>query len=230
METNVADLQNKIGYKFNDTALLYKALTHTSYTNENKMKKNDSNERLEFLGDAILELISSEYLFDNYPDMDEGYLTKLRAALVSEKPLSIVAKQIGLGNYIFLSKGEDLNGGRMRPSITSDAVEALLGAIYLDGGIDNARKFVYKYIVNDIENKELFVDSKTNLQELIQKYKLGELNYKMISESGPDHNKEYVYSCCIGDKEIGRGKGNTKKGAEQEAAYNAIISLKKKQK
>ncbi|MBQ3933172.1 MAG: ribonuclease III [Lachnospiraceae bacterium] len=223
---DISELQHVIGYTFNDISLLYNAMTHSSYAHDNGLSKEKCNERLEFLGDAVLELISSEYLFDNYPNKTEGELTKIRASLVSEQPLAYVAKEIGLGEYVFLSNGEDKGGGRLRPSITSDAVEALLGAIYLDGGIDKAREFVYKYIVNDIENKNLFYDAKTILQEIVQKYKLGELKYVEVEERGPEHMKEYTFGCTLDGKRISTGTGSTKKQAEQKSAYKAILKLK----
>jgi len=222
----IPELQKVIGYTFNDIGLLKHALTHSSYANEMMMSKMANNERLEFLGDAVLELLSSEYLFDNYKDLPEGRLTKMRAALVSEGPLAQVAREIGLNEYLLLSKGENQTGGRERDSIISDAVEALLGAIYLDGGMEGAREFVYKFIVNDIENKELFNDSKSILQEIVQKYKLGCLEYEGISETGPEHDKEYTIACVINDKIVGQGKGRNKKSAEQHAAYEAIKNLK----
>ena len=228
MEYRIEEIQHIIGYEFKNLELLYRAMTHSSYANDNKMSKFSCNERLEFLGDAVLELISSEYLYDNFPNKPEGELTKLRASLVSEYPLAAVAKELGLGKYILLSNGEENTGGRERASITSDAVEALLGAIYLDGGIEHAREFVYKYVVSDIENKQLFYDSKTVLQEIIQKYKLGELSYVVGREDGPDHLKEYEVNCMLDNKVIGNGIGRTKKNAQQQAAYNAIKKLKKR--
>lgn len=226
---NIEEIQQIINYQFKNLELLYRAMTHSSYANDQKMDKLNCNERLEFLGDAVLELISSEFLYDNFPKRPEGELTKLRASLVSEYPLAGVAKNIDLGKYILLSKGEENTGGRERDSITSDAVEALLGAIYLDGGIEAAREFVYKYIVNDIENKQLFHDSKTVLQEIIQKYKLGTLSYELVREAGPDHQKEYEINCMLDDKIIGNGIGRTKKNAQQKAAYKAIKDLKERQ-
>lgn len=208
--------------------LLYQAMAHSSYINDSKMNKLKSNERLEFLGDAVLELISSEFLFDKYPTKTEGELTKLRASLVSEYPLAQVARQLKLGDYIILSNGEERTGGRNRDSIISDAVEALLGAIYLDGGIDEAKRFVYTFVLNDIEKKQLFFDSKTMLQELIQKYHLGILSYELIREDGPDHDKVYEVNAMLDKKVIGTGSGRTKKQAQQQAAYEAIQKLKKK--
>lgn len=227
MEYRIEEIQSIIGYSFNCVELLYKAMTHSSYVNDHKIDKNNCNERLEFLGDAVLELLSSEYLYDNYPDKSEGELTKLRASLVSEFPLANVARDIGLGEYILLSKGEENTGGRERDSIISDAVEALLGAIYLDGGMEPARDFVYRYVVNDIEKKHLFNDSKTVLQEIVQKYKLGILSYNLVRDDGPDHMKEYEVNCMLDNKVVGNGVGKTKKNAQQKAAFDAINKLKK---
>ena len=227
MEYRIEEIQSIIGYSFNCVELLYKAMTHSSYVNDHKIDKNNCNERLEFLGDAVLELLSSEYLYDNYPDKSEGELTKLRASLVSEFPLANVARAIGLGEYILLSKGEENTGGRERDSIISDAVEALLGAIYLDGGMEPARDFVYRYVVNDIEKKHLFNDSKTVLQEIVQKYKLGILSYNLVRDDGPDHMKEYEVNCMLDNKVVGNGVGKTKKNAQQKAAFDAINKLKK---
>lgn len=227
MNKNIQNLENEIGYVFNDKELLMQALTHSSYVNDRKMDKNLCNERLEFLGDAILEMTSSEFLYSEYPEKDEGELTKLRASLVSETPLAAVAGEIGLGEYLYLGHGEERTGGRTRYSVTSDAVEAVIGAIYLDGGIEPARAFVRKYILNDIENKKLFHDSKTVLQEIVQKYHKGTLTYRLVKEEGPDHDKKYGMNALIDEKIIGYGEGRTKKAAEQQAAYSAIKSLKK---
>ena len=179
------------------------------------------------MGDSVLELISSEFLYEQYPDKPEGELTKLRASLVSEGPLAQVARQLCLGDYILLSHGEERMGGKNRDSITSDAVEALLGAIYLDGGIDEARRFTYRFILNDIEKKQLFYDSKTVLQEIIQKYHLGTLSYILIREEGPDHDKMYEVNAVLDGKVIGNGRGRTKKNAQQKAAYAAISTIGK---
>lgn len=227
MNKNIQNLENEIGYVFNDKELLMQALTHSSYVNDRKMDKNLCNERLEFLGDAILEMTSSEFLYSEYPEKDEGELTKLRASLVSETPLAAVAGEIGLGEYLYLGHGEERTGGRTRYSVTSDAVEAVIGAIYLDGGIEPARAFVRKYILNDIENKKLFHDSKTVLQEIVQKYHRGTLTYRLVKEEGPDHDKNYGMNALIDEKIIGYGEGRTKKAAEQQAAYSAIKSLNK---
>ena len=227
MNKNIQNFENEIGYFFNNKELLMLALTHSSYVNDRKMDKNLCNERLEFLGDAILEMTSSEFLYSEYPEKDEGELTKLRASLVSETPLAAVAGEIGLGEYLYLGHGEERTGGRTRYSVTSDAVEAVIGAIYLDGGIEPARTFVRKYILNDIENKKLFHDSKTVLQEIVQKYHRGILTYRLVKEEGPDHDKNYGMNALIDEKIIGYGEGRTKKAAEQQAAYSAIKSLNK---
>jgi ribonuclease-3 len=228
VNTNLFEIQHNINYEFKNMELLYQAMSHSSYINDSKMNKLKSNERLEFLGDAVLELISSEFLFEKYPMKTEGELTKLRASLVSEYPLAQVARQLKLGDYIILSNGEERTGGRNRDSIISDAVEALLGAIYLDGGIEEAKRFVYTFVLNDIEKKQLFFDSKTMLQELIQKYHLGTLSYELIREDGPDHDKVYEVNAMLDKKVIGTGSGRTKKQAQQQAAYEAIQKLKKK--
>ena len=214
MSRNVKELEEKIGYNFKDSHLLRHAVTHSSYVNEKHMKKADCNERLEFLGDAVLELISSEYLFFENQTMPEGELTKLRASMVCEKALAFCARDLELGSYLLLGKGEDATGGRFRESITSDALEALIGAIYLDGGFANAKEFILKYILNDLEGKRLFYDSKTILQEIVQAGYNEELNYQLIREEGPDHDKRFVVEARIGEKSIGEGMGHTKKAAE----------------
>lgn len=227
MSRNLKELEKKISYSFSDEGLLKHAMTHSSYVNEKRLKKTDCNERLEFLGDAVLELVSSEYLFFENPKMPEGELTKLRASMVCEKALAFCARDLDLGDFLLLGKGEDATGGRKRDSITSDALEALIGAIYLDGGFANAKEFVLKYILTDIEHKQLFYDSKTILQEVVQ----GEhasLTYELTDESGPDHNKSFSVNACIGDRVIGSGSGHTKKAAEQEAAYQALLSIRAK--
>lgn len=220
------EFQQKIGYQFNDEKLLTQALTHSSYANEKHMKKLSDNERLEFLGDAVLEIISSDFLYKNYTDQPEGELTKLRASLVCEPTLAICAKEIGLGDYLRLGRGEDLTGGRGRKSILSDALEAVIGAIYLDGGFANAKEFVLKYILTDIEHKQLFYDSKTILQEMVQSQGEEPLVYELLGEKGPDHNKTFEVRALIGTEEIGRGTGRTKKAAEAMAAYKGILKLK----
>lgn len=223
------EFQSKIGYTFKNRQLLEQALTHSSYANEKHMKKHSDNERLEFLGDAVLEIVSSEFLFINYPQKPEGELTKLRASIVCEPTLALCTKPLDLGKYLRLGRGEDHTGGRKRKSILSDALEAVIGAIYLDGGFTNAKEFVLRFIMTDIENKQLFYDSKTILQEVVQ----GEhekLTYDLISENGPDHNKSFTVEARVGSRVLGEGTGRTKKAAEQEAAYKALLMLKKDQR
>lgn len=231
IQTQTDELQKKIAYEFKDSGLLRRALTHSSYSNERHLKRQTNNERLEFLGDAVLELMTSDFLFRKYPDMDEGKMTKLRASLVCEASLAICARDLELGKYLYLGRGEEVTGGRKRPSITSDAVEALIGAIYLDGGFASAKEFILKYVLSDMEKKQLFYDSKTILQEMIQKRrKEGSVSYEMIEASGPDHNKSFRVQVLLGTKAMGEGMGHSKKEAEQEAAYQAILKLKGQQR
>ena len=222
------ELEKKIGYPFQDFDLLIRAMTHSSYANEHKKEQREHNERLEFLGDAVLELISSDYLFRNYPDIPEGTLTKKRASMVCEPTLALCAREISLGEYLLLGKGEDATGGRKRDSIVSDAMEALIGAIYLDGGFANAKEFILRFVLNDIEHKKLFFDSKTIFQEMVQGKIPGEISYHLVGEKGPDHDKIFSAEVWIGKKCMGRGDGRTKKAAEQMAAYQAICRLKEK--
>ena len=223
-------LEKKSGYHFQNPLLLKQAMTHSSYANEHKAKGYHDNERLEFLGDAVLEVVSSEFLFRNYPALPEGDLTKLRASLVCEPTLAICTREMELGKYLFLGKGENLTGGRNRNSILSDALEAVIGAIYLDGGFEHAKTFIHKFILTDIEHKKLFYDCKTSLQEVVQGHYEEELNYRLISEEGPDHDKRFSVEARIGERVIGTGIGHTKKAAEQEAAYQALLLLKPVQK
>ncbi|MCC8080959.1 MAG: ribonuclease III [Lachnospiraceae bacterium] len=219
------EFQKKIGYQFQQEGLLRQALTHSSYANERHMKRVYNNERLEFLGDAVLEVVTSEHLYQTYPDWPEGELTKLRASIVCEQTLAFCTQALCLGDYIFLGKGENQTGGRTRKSILSDTFEAVIGAIYLDGGFDGARSFIHRFVLNDLEHMQLFYDSKTILQEIVQGENMGELCYRLVEENGPDHNKSYVIEACIGGKPLGCGEGHTKKAAEQEAAYRTIIQL-----
>ena len=226
MSRNLKELEKKISYSFSDEGLLKHAMTHSSYVNEKRLKKTDCNERLEFLGDAVLELVSSEYLFFENPKMPEGELTKLRASMVCEKALAFCARDLDLGDFLLLGKGDDATGGRKRDSITSDALEALIGAIYLDGGFANAKEFILNHVLNDLEGKRLFYDSKTILQELVQGNSEKRICYELVGEVGPDHNKSFQVEVRIGDTTYGQGIGRTKKAAEQEAAYQAILKLK----
>lgn len=220
------EFEEVIGYHFNNQGLLRQALTHSSYANERHMKKHSDNERLEFLGDAVLEVTSSEFLYQKYPDYSEGELTKLRASLVCEPTLAFCTRAIDLGKYLYLGKGEDLTGGRNRKSILSDALEAVIGAIFLDGGFANAKEFVKSFILNDLESKQLFYDSKTILQEVVQAAHK-EVIYEIIGESGPEHDKDFIASAKVDGMFHVTAKGHTKKHAEQHAAYEALVELKK---
>ena len=224
------ELQQNIGYQFKQEALLRQALTHSSYAHEKNLKELMDNERLEFLGDAVLEVVSSEFLFKNHPEMNEGQMTKLRASLVCEQSLAACARELELGRFLLLGNGEDLTGGRERDSILSDAWEALIGAMYLDGGFTSAKEFILKYVLTDIEHKKLLYDSKTMLQELIQnKYKQS-LHYVVLSEDGPDHNKIFTVQAYMDDTPLLTGKGRTKKSAEQNAAYQSLLKFARDEK
>lgn len=226
---DIKEFEKNIGYFFKDDNLLKLALTHSSYGNEVCKDKFYNNERLEFLGDAVLELTVSDFLINKYIDLPEGKLTKIRASIVCEPTLAICARDIHVNEVIMLGKGEDLSGGRFRDSIISDALEAVIGAIYTDGGIECAKDFIHRFILNDIDNKKLFVDSKTILQEMLQATYGAAPEYVLVNESGPDHNKVFETEVRIEGRTIGCGSGRTKKAAEQQSAYNAILDIKNKQ-
>ena len=227
MNRKLCKLEEKIEYTFKDSSILKKAMTHSSYANEMHLPKYECNERMEFLGDAVLELVSSEYLFYVNTKMTEGELTKLRASMVCEPSLAFCAREIELGEYLLLGKGEEATGGRKRDSITSDAMEALIGAIYLDGGFASAKEFIKNFVLNDLEDKKLFYDSKTILQEVVQaNFKKEEITYQLTGEEGPDHDKSFFVALYIADRKYGEGKGRTKKAAEQQAAYKTILMLR----
>ena len=221
------EIEHRIGYTCHNPALLEKALTHSSYSNEHRLGKLNNNERLEFLGDAVLEVVSSEFLYKKYPERPEGELTKQRASMVCEQTLALCARDLELGSYLLLGRGEDMTGGRERASVTSDAMEAMIGAIYLDGGFANAKEYIDRFILNDIENKQLFFDSKTILQEIVQGEMECEPVYELTGEEGPNHNKKFTVQVLIREQVYGTGSGRTKKAAEQEAAYAALLKLKK---
>lgn len=223
---NIAAFEEKIGYCFEKKSLIEQALTHSSYANERKIRKTPDNERLEFLGDAVLELVSSEAIFKENPEMSEGEMSKLRASLVCEPALAYCARQLSFGGHILLGKGEAATGGAERDSILSDAVEAVIGAIYLDSGFTNAKEFILKHVLNDIEAKKLFYDSKTILQEMVQAKGQGKVQYETVSETGPDHSKTFVVKAVSVDGIVTMGEGKTKKAAEQEAAYKALRQLR----
>lgn len=225
-KSDLEELQNTIGYSFKDSSILKNAVIHSSFVNEHKLKRNDCNERLEFLGDAVLELVSSEFLYKEYKDMPEGELTKLRASLVCEPALAFDARGFGLQEHLLMGKGEEQTGGRERDSIVSDACEALIGAIFLDGGFEAAKAFILKFVLNDAENKKLFYDSKSVLQEMTQKIYEKAPEYCIVDENGPAHAKVFKARVSINGDILGEGTGRTKKHAEQQASYQAIIRLK----
>lgn len=219
----IEEFEKIIGYSFKDKNLIYHALSHSSYANEKK-HTGGSNERLEFLGDSVLSIVVSDYLYKHLTNVAEGELTKLRASLVCEKSLHIFAKKINLGEYILLGKGEENTGGRERPSILADAFEAVIAAIYLDGGMEAAAKHILRFIPKDIEKsrKPVFNDFKTALQEVVQMNPEEKVEYVLISEEGPDHNKSFIVEVTLNSQVIGKGKGHSKKEAEQLAAKEAL--------
>ena len=218
-------LEGKIGYTFRDRSLLVLALTHTSFANEAHSGHLGSNERLEFLGDAVLELVSSDFFYREKPKLSEGELTKLRASFVCEPALAYCAEQIPLPPYLLLGRGEEMTGGRLRPSIVSDAMEAVIGAIYLDGGLTPARAYIDRFTLNDIEGKRYFYDAKTILQEEIQKDKDAVLSYELRGEEGPEHLKRFTVAALRDGVPLAEGEGSSKKEAEQRAAYAALLAL-----
>lgn len=217
-------LEARIGYTFHDRRLLQNALMHSSYANENRARGCTSNERLEFLGDSVLGMVTATRLYRLYPDMPEGKLSRLRAELVCEQSLHAVALELGLGSYIRLGHGETRNGGRERPSILADAVEAIIAAIYLDGGLESAQRFILDHILTGLAEGQMHhvADYKTDLQERVQRKPGQALEYTLLSESGPDHNKSFTMNVLLNGAEIGRGTGRTKKEAEQSAAKSAL--------
>ncbi len=227
MNKPLSELEQRIGYQFHNIALLKKALMHSSYANENASKAPaiDCNERLEFLGDSVLSVVVSTYLFQSLPDLPEGNLSKLRSFTVCEKALAEYATQIGLGEFLKLGRGEDLNGGRERPSITSDAFEALIAAIYLDSGLEEARKFVLHFAVPQIEHllsEQITEDYKTALQQIVQQEQGEKLEYVLVCEEGPAHQRTFTMEARLNSNVIGCGKGSSKREAEQRAAKEAL--------
>lgn len=222
----IAAIEAKIGYHFKDSSLLTRALSHSSFANERHLPKHLCNERLEFLGDAVLELVSSEFLYEKNETKSEGELTKLRASAVCEPALAFCARELQLPNFLLLGNGEILTGGRERDSILADSLEALIGAIYLDGGLTNVKEFILKFVLNDLENKKLFYDSKTIFQEFVQSKNLGVISYRLVEEMGPDHHKTFKEAVYVGEQVYGIGEGQSKKAADQMAAYKGILKLK----
>ncbi len=221
----IRELEEHLNYSFQNRELLVQALTHTSFANEAHSGHLGSNERLEFLGDAVLELVSSEFFYREKTQLSEGELTKLRASFVCEPALAYCAEQIPLSPYLLLGRGEEMTGGRTRPSIVSDAMEAVVGALYLDGGLKIARGFIERFILNDIEGKRYFYDAKTILQEEIQKDKDAVLSYELLAETGPEHLKRFTVAALRDGVAIAEGTGSSKKEAEQRAAYAALLTL-----
>lgn len=219
----MTELEEKLGYQFKDPEYLKTALTHSSYANECRAS-GGSNERLEFLGDSILGLVVADHLFKNYPNLPEGDLTKKRAALVCEKACCGFSQQLGVGKYLLLSRGEQNSGGRTRPSILADAFEAITAAIYLDGGMEESRKFVLRFVLPLLKasRPKVFKDYKTALQEIVQKNPEETLEYVLTGESGPDHDKHFLVEVRLDRNVIGKGGGRSKKEAEQQAAHEAL--------
>lgn len=227
-EEDIKAFENKIGYQFKDKELIKLALTHSSYANEVKTGKRANNERLEFLGDAVLELGISEYIYRTFNEMPEGELTKLRAGVVCESSLAKKAREYSISKYIFLGKGEEVSRNNMRDSILADAFEAIIGAIYLDSGFEAAKDFLLKSLKDYIEEiKDNFksLDCKTRLQEIVQRNGHNVLVYQIVGESGPDHNKVFYSNVSLNGKVIGKGEGHSKKEADQSAAMNALKSI-----
>ena len=222
----IKDLETAIGYRFRNITLLQNALAHSSYANERWHDGLKSNERLEFLGDSILGMVVAEYLYEKYPNRPEGELSRMRADMVCESSLAEIAERISLGKHLLLGNGEEQGGGRTRPSILADAVESVIAASFLDGGMEAAKAFVYKFVLCNVPETKLHnADYKTMLQEQVQKKKNQVLSYELIDQSGPDHNKEFVVAVSLNGKIVGKGIGSSKKRAEQDAARDAMETL-----
>lgn len=226
LETQSLKLQEVIGYRFNDPELLIKALSHASYVNERKLGKPESYERLEYLGDAVLELVTSTMLFTMYSTMTEGEMSKKRASLVCEEALAPCARKIQLGSYILLGHGERNNNGADRPSILSDVLEAVIGAVYLDGGFEQADAFIKRFVLNDESLRHGFVDYKTKLQEVAQsRFGKDAVEYVQVEISGPEHNRVYHVELFVNHQSMGHGYGHSRQAAEKEAAAEALQKL-----
>ena len=222
----IKDLEAAIGYKFKNISLLQNALSHSSYANERWHDSLKSNERLEFLGDSILGMVTAEHLYRNFPDRPEGDLTRMRADMVCERALAKVAERIGLGQHLLLGHGEETGGGRNRDSILADAVESVIAACFLDGGMEPARQFINTFVLTEVPVKKLRnADYKTALQELVQQKKNQVLAYTLVAESGPDHDKQFTVEVSLNGNVIGQGKGTSKKRAEQNAAQAAMEAM-----
>ena len=222
-------LQQELNIEFQNKTLLYQAFTHSSYVNEHRRKQFTDNERLEFLGDAVLELSVSKYLFEKFTHMSEGELTKLRASIVCEPSLVIFANELKFGKYVLLGKGEELTGGRERPALLADCFESFVGALYLDQGLETVVAFLEKIVFPKVEigTFSRVMDFKSQLQEMIQQSNNGSLVYEIVDEKGPAHNRTFVSRVMLNEQELGLGSGKSKKEAEQQAAQNAMNALKK---
>ncbi|MDP5273408.1 ribonuclease III [Chengkuizengella axinellae] len=227
MNQDLKQLQTKLDIYFKNQKLLKQAFTHSSYVNEHRLSKYEDNERLEFLGDAVLELTISEYLFQTYRRLPEGELTKLRASIVCEPSLEKFASALDFGAYAFLGKGEELTGGRARPALLADLFESFMGALFLDQGLEAVKSFLEKYIFPKLssEGKPQLKDYKTQLQEFTQQHNMGVIKYRIVDESGPAHERLFVSEVSMNDTSLGQGKGRSKKEAEQQAASKALIKL-----
>lgn len=225
-------LQGELNISFENEELLYQAFTHSSYVNEHRRKHFTDNERLEFLGDAVLELSVSNFLFKKFTKMSEGELTKLRATIVCEPSLVVFANELNFGEYVLLGKGEELTGGRERPALLADVFESFIGALYLDQGFDESVKFLEKVVFPKVDDGTFsdVMDYKSQLQEIVQQTNTGLLNYEIVDEKGPAHNRTFISRVLLNERELGVGRGKSKKEAEQQAAQNAIVELKKEQK
>ena len=222
----IKDLEIAIGYRFRNITLLQNALAHSSYANERWHNSLMSNERLEFLGDSVLGMLVADYLYRNFPNRPEGELTRMRADMVCERALAEIAQRIGLGEHLLLGRGEEQSGGRSRDSILADAVESVIAASFLDGGMAAARQFIEKFILVEVPVKKLHnADYKTALQELVQQKKNQTLSYALVGESGPDHDKRFEVEVSLNGRIIGTGSGSSKKRAEQMAAKKALETL-----
>ena len=221
-------LQSELNISFNNKNLLYQAFTHSSYVNEHRRKLFTDNERLEFLGDAVLELSVSKFLFEKYPQMSEGELTKLRASIVCEPSLVIFANELKFGQYVLLGKGEELTGGRERPALLADVFESFVGALYLDQGLETVVTFLEKIVFPKVEIGAFshVMDFKSQLQEMVQQSNNGILHYEIVDEKGPAHNRTFVSRVLLNEQELGIGRGKSKKEAEQQAAQSAMQMLK----
>lgn len=232
VRTNFRKLQEELNISFHNEQLLYQAFTHSSYVNEHRRKHFTDNERLEFLGDAVLELSVSNFLFKKFMKMSEGELTKLRATIVCEPSLVVFANELQFGEYVLLGKGEELTGGRERPALLADVFESFIGALYLDQGLDVVVSFLEKVVFPKVEGGAFshVMDFKSQLQEIVQQTNNGVLSYEIVDEKGPAHNRTFVSRVLLNERELGVGKGKSKKEAEQQAAQSAIAVLKQGQK